>query len=139
MTGMLRRAAPGACAAASRGAIVVVGPCAAGKTTLVQHLAQVGVPARALAQEHSVVPTLFLRYPGAGLVYLTAEWTVLRRRRPHTGGWPQYAAEMRILQQARAAAQLVVHTDSRTPDAVAELVLSWWQHRGRTAAPSTRV
>lgn len=120
-------------------AIVVVGPCAAGKTTLVQRLVDAGVPARAIAQEHSVVPTLFLRYPGAGLIYLTADWTVLRRRRPRSGGRAQYAEEMRVLQAARAAAALVVHTDSRTPDAVAALVLSWWQHHGLAAATDARV
>ena len=116
------------------GAIVVVGPCAAGKTTLVWHLARAGVLARTIAQEHSVVPTLFSRYPGAGLIYLTADWAVLRRRRPHSGGWAQYAEEMRVLQTARAAAELVVHTDSRTPEAVAALVLSWWRHHGQAEA-----
>lgn len=121
------------------GAIVVVGPCAAGKSTLVRYLARVGVPARAIAQEHSVVPTLFLRYPGAGLVYLTADWMVLRRRRPQSGGWAQYAEEMRVLQTARAAAELVVHTDSRTPAAVAALVLAWWHHHGLAAPTETRV
>lgn len=121
------------------GAIVVVGPCAAGKTTLVQRLGRAGVPARAIAQEHSVVPTLFLRYPGAGLIYLTADWMVLRRRRPKSGGYAQYVEEMRVLQAARAAAALVVHTDSRTPDAVAALVLAWWHHHGLAAAADPRV
>lgn len=134
----MRAAALAAAAPADR-ALVVVGPCAAGKTTLVSALARAGVPARALAQEHSVVPTLFRRHPGLGLIYLTADWAVLRRRRPLSGGRAQYREEMRVLQAARAAANLVVHTDSLTPAEVAALVLSWWGAHALAAATDTRV
>ncbi len=133
------KAAPRLAPSAPDGALVVVGPCAAGKTTLVNALAAAGLPARAVAQEHSVVPTLFRQRPGAGLIYLTADWAVLRRRRPLSGGRAQHQEELRVLQAARAAADLVVHTDSLTPAEVAALVLSWGRAHALAAATDARV
>jgi ABC-type cobalamin/Fe3+-siderophores transport system ATPase subunit len=93
--------------------VVVVGPCAAGKTTLVGGLRALGVEARAVAQEHSAVSRLYRQHArdGTVFVYLTADYRVLRARRPLSGGRPQYQAEWERLSDARAAAHLLVHTD----------------------------
>jgi len=39
--------------------IMIVGPCAAGKTTLEANLTKLGYDARAVAQEHSEVQTMW--------------------------------------------------------------------------------
>ena len=117
--------------------LVVVGPCASGKSTLVAALARVGISARSVAQEHSAVPTLFQRRPRAGVVYLAATWPAVHRRRPLSTGRAQYQRELHILAAARAAADLVVHTDSRTPAEVAAVVQAWWIRHisARSSAP----
>jgi hypothetical protein len=107
--------------------LVVVGPCAAGKTTLVEGLVALGVDARAVAQEHSAIPNLFCRNvpDDAVLVYLTADYRVLHGRRPHSSGRPQYAAERPRLESARAAADLLLHTDGVGIEEVRARVLTW--------------
>jgi GTPase SAR1 family protein len=118
--------------------VVIVGPCAVGKSTLQQELTHRGVPARCVAQEHSTVPTLFRRRPQAGLVFLTATWATVHARRPLSTGRAQYLHELVILRTARAEAGLVVHTDSRTPPEVADVVEEWWR-RGRGGVPDRAV
>lgn len=112
--------------------LVVVGPCASGKSTLVECLRREGIPARSVAQEHSAVPDLFAQRPGSGVIYLSAQWPTAHRRRPQSLGYPQYAEEMRRLQAARQAADLVVHTDGLLPAEVCRFVKTWWASRQLT-------
>ena len=55
--------------------IGVVGPCGAGKSTLVNALAEHGYPARHIAQEHSYVPSMWKRMVNPDiLIYLEASY-----------------------------------------------------------------
>lgn len=109
--------------------LVIVGPCAAGKSTLVDGLRRTGVSARAVAQEHSRVRDLFRRRPSAGVVYLTADWPVIHARRPLSFGRVQYEDEVKRLLYVRSLADVVVHTDVLTPDDVLALVVRWMRER----------
>jgi hypothetical protein len=111
--------------------LVVVGPCAAGKSTLVAGLDRLGIPVVAVAQEHSRVPGLWRRPRPAALVYLAARWPTVHARRPYSFGHPQYLEQLGRLAEARAAADLIVHTDGLAVEAVRAVVLAWW--RGRLA------
>ena len=110
-------------------AVVVVGPCAVGKTTLVQRLVVRGIPAEAVAQEHSSVSELYARHTPGDVVYLTADWPAIHARRPHSLGRPQFEAERARLDHARRAADLIVHTDGLDAAAVEAIVVNWWQMR----------
>lgn len=100
--------------------IAVVGVCAAGKSTLVAGLTPLGYDARACAQEHSYVPTMWQRLarPQA-LVYLHVSLPVAHRRRPHmTDAYLERQIER--LDHARAHAHIVIDTDPLTPREVLE-------------------
>jgi hypothetical protein len=67
--------------------IAVVGPCASGKSLLVQALRARGYNTREVAQEHSYVPTMWQRITQPDLlVYLDVSWAVARQRRPTNAG-----------------------------------------------------
>jgi thymidylate kinase len=106
--------------------IGVVGPCGAGKSTLVQALRARGIAAREIAQEHSGVPAMWQRVTRPDrLVYLdvsreTAEQRLARELPP--AWWEEMTAR---LEHARAHADLVVMTDNRTPKEVLEQVLAF--------------
>jgi broad-specificity NMP kinase len=61
--------------------IGIVGPCAAGKTALAKRLCALGYDAHDIAQEHSLVPTMWheLTQPDV-LIYLDASLDTIRRR-----------------------------------------------------------
>ncbi len=100
--------------------IAIVGPCAAGKTTLGKGLRAHGFNARPILQEHSYVPTMWQRitrpdvliYLGAGLE--TIRW---RRRDPEFPSW-LLAQESDRLRHALAHADIVIRTDALTPEEV---------------------
>jgi adenylate kinase family enzyme len=117
--------------------IAIVGPCAAGKTTLQNNLVPLGYDVRAIAQEHSGVPTMWRRiaHPDI-LIYLDASLATIRRRL--SVDWEQaYLDEMnRRLTHARAHARFLLDTNLLTPeqvcDRVAEFLLSIGIHPNRT-------
>lgn len=114
--------------------IGVVGPCGAGKSTLVRALRERGVAAREIAQEHSGVPAMWQRITRPDrLVYLavsreTAERRLARELPP--AWWAEMTAR---LAHARAHADLMVETDELTPEEVAERVLEFLAAAGATA------
>src|SRR5512143_1226118 len=104
--------------------IGIVGPCAAGKTTLANALNAVGYTARDCAQEHSHVQTMWQRITRPDLlIYLDASLPTIHRRLDVD--WEQaYLDEMhRRLTHARAHAHLYIDTDSLTRDQVLSRVL----------------
>jgi GTPase SAR1 family protein len=116
--------------------IVVVGPCGSGKSTLVTALTQHGYTARAVAQEHSAVPTLW-QHGGtpAVLVYLEAErGTISRRRGADFPAW-LLRQQRRRLASARVHADLVIQTDQATPGQVLARVLDHVRRAGILKAP----
>ncbi len=104
----------------------IVGPCGAGKSTLVGILRARGIAAREIAQEHSGVPAMWQRITRPRyLIYLDVSREVAERRlgqRFPPDAWQEMAGR---LAHARAHADLLVMTDTLTPDEVAERVLGF--------------
>jgi deoxyadenosine/deoxycytidine kinase len=106
--------------------IGVVGPCGAGKSTLVNALAQHGYYARHIAQEHSYVPTMWKRIVDPDiLIYLDASFLVSTERRKLDWRLDEYEEQLSRLHDAREHAELYINTDLLTPEQVLERVLSF--------------
>ena len=103
--------------------VIIVGPCASGKTTLMQGLTALGHNARSIAQEHSYVPYFWsLKRPDL-LVMLDAEIETVRRRRAVSYGQERIDAQRRQLAHARQHCNLYLPTDDLTIDQVRERVI----------------
>ncbi len=108
--------------------IVVVGPCAAGKTTLVAGLHREGfTSARLVAQEHSGVRNLWARRgrPQA-LIYLDAQVKTMNQRQGRAD-WTQEARaeQLERLERARCECDLYLPTDDLTIPQVLGTVVSF--------------
>jgi predicted ATPase len=103
--------------------IVVVGPCAAGKTTLVAALIERGYNAYAVAQEHSIVRDLWNRRDPDVVVALDLDLAVLRQRRSPTWSADIYARQHERLQPAFAAAHLLIDTGIHDIEAALRMTL----------------
>ncbi len=111
--------------------VVIVGPCGAGKSTLVAKLNAEGYPARAVAQEHSAIPELW-RHGGrpTALIVLEAKLnTIVQRRGDNFPEW-LLDQQWQRLASARAHADLLVRTDEATADEVAGEVITFLQAAG---------
>ena len=100
--------------------IAVVGPCSAGKSTLVANLKKRGFGARAISQEHSYVPYMWqMRQPDV-LIYLDISLPILRvRRQPD---WPSQLLDLQKnrLTHAREHCDLYISTDNLIPEQVVD-------------------
>ena len=106
--------------------IAIVGPCAAGKTTLEGNLIQLGYDAHAVVQEHSGVQTMWQRVTRPDvIIYLDASLPTINARRG--ANWEQsYLDEMnRRLAHARAHADFFLDTDALSVAQVRERVLEF--------------
>lgn len=110
--------------------MVVVGPCASGKTTLVDLLRMRGITAYSAAQEHSNAPSMYLQHDPDFVVYLEASYEEIRRRRSVSWGRARLAAQRRRLAAARETADLVINTDGVDPGAVLERTIAELKRRG---------
>ncbi len=100
--------------------IKVVGPCKAGKSTLVAGLRRLGYAARVCAQEHSQTPAMWQRIaPADWLIYLEVSLDAVRARSARSD-WSEaiLAEQRRRLAHARRHADLIIDTDPLDPDAV---------------------
>ena len=79
--------------------IVIVGPCASGKSTLQRALTMHGYDAHVAAQEHSAVPSLWARSDPDVLVALQADIEDIRLRRLN----PRWSKSIWQQQQSRLA------------------------------------
>lgn len=107
--------------------IAVVGPCAAGKSTLVEALRRAGFEARHVAQEHSYVPNMWqvISQPDI-LVFLEADYETIQKRRPNNDFQPPHLAEQhRRLAHARTHCQLLIDTNALSAGEVKERVLKY--------------
>lgn len=103
--------------------IAVVGPCGAGKSTLVKRLRPLGYNIRAISQEHSYVPDMWRRVARTDiLIYLDATLETIAKRRDINWGQDRLDALNTRLQHARAHADLYLPTDELTIDDVAQKV-----------------
>lgn len=99
--------------------VVVIGPCASGKSTLVAGLRRLGYNAAVCGQEHSDIPTLWRHTAPDVVIALTIDLATLRQRRGSE--WPEwlYLVQQRRLQQAVSSA--TVQIDAARLDAPAVL------------------
>lgn len=105
--------------------IVVVGPDAAGKSTLVQRLRLLGYNARSCAQDHSYVVDMWRRMSLPDfLVFLDARLETIARRRAIDWGQERLDQQQNQLAHARAHCDLYLPTDELTPSEVLERVRS---------------
>jgi deoxyadenosine/deoxycytidine kinase len=106
--------------------IGVVGPCAAGKTTLIAALKSNGYEARHIAQEHSYVADMWKRLTNPDvLIYLDVSYqlTLIRRKMDWTE--EEYQEQVKRLRHARQNADLCINTDDLTPQQVLQGVLTY--------------
>jgi cytidylate kinase len=114
--------------------IVVVGPCAAGKSTLVDNLRPRGFDIRSCVQEHSGVPDLWRRFSRADvLIYLDASLATIAHRQRRSD-WTQQRLDVQRqrLSLARAQCDFYLVTDDLTREQVAEQVEAFLHARGVT-------
>lgn len=106
--------------------IGIVGPCAAGKTTLSSALSSLGYEVRHIAQEHSYVPDMWERISNPDvLIYLQVSYhqTLIRRKLNWTV--TEYNEQIFRLRHAREYANLVIDTDLFSTQEILDQVLSF--------------
>ncbi|MEW6308934.1 MAG: hypothetical protein AB1492_07785 [Bacillota bacterium] len=116
--------------------IAVVGPCCSGKSTLVEGLRGLGWSgAYVVLQEHSCVPTLWVRRAPHVLIYLDCTHATAARRRELVWGPERHAEQRKRLADARARCDLLLPTDALTitqvREAAVEVVARCVQTEGR--------
>jgi len=110
--------------------IAVVGPCAAGKSTLVSALREQGYNAREIKQEHSYVETMWQRFTRPDLlIYLSVSQEVAGRRRAAEADAAWWDRLEQRLQHARQHADLHIDTDRLSPEEILEKALSFLEER----------
>jgi energy-coupling factor transporter ATP-binding protein EcfA2 len=107
--------------------IVVVGPCASGKSTLVAALRTLGYDAHVSGQEHSEIATLWQHSQPDVLIALDADITAVRDRRGDA--WPEWLHDLQVqrLADASRAANLAIDTTTLSPQTVVERVVAYLQ------------
>ncbi len=108
--------------------IGVVGPCGAGKTTLVKNLRENNYVAKAIAQEHSYVPDMWQKLSKPSfLIYLSASYETTIERKKFAWTFDEYSKQLGRLKHAFQHADLVIQTDNTSIEEVfihAEMSLS---------------
>ena len=105
--------------------IVVVGPCASGKSMLVEALRDHGYNAHAAAQEHSYVQTMWQMTKPSHLIYLDVDLPNIRQRRRVSWGQEYLSEENERLAHARQNADLIISTNDREPGQVVRQALDF--------------
>jgi len=99
--------------------IGVVGPCAAGKSTLIAILRSHGIAVRHIAQEHSYVQAMWQRLTNPDLlVFLDVSYPETMKRRRLNWQEGEYQEQQRRLSHARAHADIYIYTDGLTPEEI---------------------
>ena len=106
--------------------IGVVGPCGAGKSSLVAGLGAQGYLVRHIAQEHSYVPDMWKRLTNPDLlIYLDVSYENTIQRRKLDWTYAEYTEQLRRLNHARQFADLYVDTNSLDVSEVRYTVLTF--------------
>jgi hypothetical protein len=108
--------------------IGVVGPCGAGKSSLVAGMKSHGYLIRHIAQEHSYVPDMWRRLTNPDiLIFLDVSYenTIIRRNLDWT--YQEYLEQLHRLHHARQYANLYLDTNSLALEEVLKTVLSYLQ------------
>jgi hypothetical protein len=111
----------------SRIRVGIVGPCTAGKSTLIANLpALEGIELRHIAQEHSYVQNMWQRISNpTWLIFLDVSYPVTNQRKNLNWTEAEYQEQQRRLSHARQYANIIIQTDSLTPEQVVEKVLAF--------------
>jgi GTPase SAR1 family protein len=119
--------------------VVVVGPCASGKSTLVNGLRKHGYDAVVCSQEHSEIPTLWRHSDPDFLIMLEVPLKTIRDRRG--AEWPEsiYRAQINRLAAARKAADVVINSSTADANHVLSTALERIRRRrlGDAAEPGS--
>lgn len=118
----------------------VVGPCGAGKSTLIAGLARHGFEVRHIAQEHSYVPHMWRHMVNPDvLIYLGASFSTCTQRRRLNWLEADYTEQLRRLEDAHQHAHLVIETDDIPAEAVLQRAIAFLTDRRRSSpvGPST--
>ena len=117
-------------AAADVRRIVVVGPCAAGKSTLVAALRALGYNARVSGQEHSAIPNLWQHSHPDVLIALDVDIAAVRDRRGSE--WPEWLHDIQVqrLDVATRAADLAIDTTGLRAQTVVDRVVAFLENHG---------
>lgn len=110
---------------ASSRKVVVVGPCASGKTTLVTALRALGYDAHVSGQEHSEIATLWRRSQPDVLIALDVDIAAVRDRRG--SAWPEWLHDLQVRRLAAASreADLTIDTTALDPQTVVDRVVAY--------------
>lgn len=99
--------------------IGVVGPCAAGKTTLINNLQKQGYHARQIAQEHSYVPDMWARISKPSLlIYLDVSYENSIKRKRLNWSRNEYQTQIERLNHARKNADIFIDTNNKSSNEV---------------------
>jgi hypothetical protein len=111
--------------------IGVVGPCASGKSTLVNRLSQSGINARHIAQEHSYVPAMWeiITQPDI-LIYLNVSYLTTIQRSNLDWTISEFNEQLYRLRHAYEHADLQIDTDEMSPESIEKLVISFLIQKG---------
>jgi len=106
--------------------IGVVGPCTAGKTTLINGLLDNGYNAKQIAQEHSYVQDMWerLTHPDI-LIYLDVSYSYTMKRRNLNWTKKEFNTQVNRLRHAREHADIHIKTDSFSPQDVLDQVMKF--------------
>lgn len=105
--------------------IVIVGPCASGKSMLAEALREQGYNAHAAAQEHSYVKTMWQMTRPSHLIYLDVDLPNIKQRRKVSWGQDYLSEENERLAHARENADLIISTNDREPKQVVQQALEF--------------
>ncbi len=105
--------------------IAIVGPCASGKSSLARGLAERGIRARQVVQEHSFVPKMWqvIAQPDF-LIYLDASFQTCSHRKNLNWRQRDYDEQNLRLAHAKANCDILIQTDGQSEATVLEEVLS---------------
>ena len=105
--------------------IGVVGPCGAGKSSLVAGLKFKGFQVRHIAQEHSYVQDMWKRLTNPDiLIYLDVSYDNSIGRRKLDWTYEEYSEQLRRLQHARDHADVYIVTNELTTQEVLMMALT---------------
>jgi deoxyadenosine/deoxycytidine kinase len=105
--------------------IVIVGPCASGKSMLAEALREQGYNAHASAQEHSYVQTMWQMTRPSHLIYLEVDLPNIKQRRKVSWGQEYLNEENERLAHARQKADLIINTNHQNPVQVVQEALEF--------------
>jgi deoxyadenosine/deoxycytidine kinase len=104
--------------------IGIVGPCTAGKSTLIRNLTSYGIKPRHIAQEHSYVTTMWQRLTNPDvLIFLDVSFPVSLERKKLNWSEAEYLEQQQRLSHAREHTDLYIDTDRLSEAEVAETVV----------------